>query len=102
MKIHLIERLRNQKLIDRESNSYESGNWNVKESKARELIGGKIYFHERQADASYFGGLITDVRILPETALDAGRAVFTFISEPAAKGVFAGAEGWRYEQKTVN
>ena len=98
--IHFIEKLKNQKLLDRTSHSYESGNWDVAYSKAQSLVGSRIYFHEAQASPSYFGGVITGFRILPQPDLSAGRVVFLFTADQQGRGVLAGMAGWRNEQKT--
>lgn len=98
--VHFIEKLRNQKTIDRTTHSCESGNWQVAHAKAQSLIGGRIYFHETQAGESYFGGVITGFRILPPPDPQAGRVVFIFTADQEGKGVRAGNSGWRNEQKT--
>jgi hypothetical protein len=99
--IHFIERAKNYKLLDRVSHSYESGNWDVAHSKAQSLIGCQIYFHDAQASPSYFGGLITGFRVLPPSDSQAGRVVFIFTANNNCKGVRAGTNGWRNEQKTI-
>lgn len=99
--IHLIENLKKQKPLDRSTHSYESGNWDVSEAKAQSLIGGRIYFHETQAGRSYFGGVITGFRVLPKSDPYAGRIVFFFTADRDGKGVLAGTDSWRNEQKTI-
>jgi hypothetical protein len=100
--MHFIEKLKNQKLLDRDSHIYESGNWDVAHAKAQSLVGSRIYFHEAQASPSYFGGEITSVRVLPPTDPQAGRVVFIFKADQQGRGVSAGTGGWRNEQKTTD
>ena len=99
--IHLIERARKQKLLDRSSQSYESGNWVVSQSTAESLVGGRIYFHEAQAGPSYFGGVITGFRVLPNPDVDAERIVFAFTADRDGIGVLAGTDGWGNEKKII-
>lgn len=101
MQIHFIEKARQQKLLDQATHRYESGNWHVAEDKAKNLIGGRIYFHQSQSDPSYFGGTITAYRVLPHPDPAAGRVVFEFIADQQGKGVRAGTSGWSNEQKTI-
>jgi hypothetical protein len=98
--IHFIEKKKNQKLLDRDSHTYESGNWNVAHAKAQSLVGFRIYFHEAQANPSYFGGEITSIRVLPPTDPQAGRVVFIFKADQQSRRVYAGTGGWGNEQKT--
>jgi hypothetical protein len=66
------------------------------------LIGKRIYFHERQADPSYFGGVISAFRVLPDDhARHPRRVVFKFVPDGDGKGFVAGPSGWRNEQKTI-
>lgn len=100
--ICFIERLRNQKPVEKGSDEWQSGDWDVAPAKAQSLIGKRIYFHEKQSDPSYFGGIITGFHILP-TKLPETRAriVFTFIRDKDGQGFSAGSGGWRQEQKTI-
>ena len=53
-RIHLIER---QDRFERiEGNVWESSFWALRPDKAERLVGGKIYFHEKQKGPSFFGG----------------------------------------------
>src|SRR4051812_22474692 len=82
------------------SDVYTSGYWKVPEEAARELIGGKIYFHERQADPSFHGGTITAIEKINEGER-AGRIVFTFQFERECRGVTTSPDGWMREKKIV-
>ena len=98
--IHLIEK---ENLISRLAGSqteYESGYWALPEYDAKELVGGHIYFHERQIEPSFYGGLITGFRI-QQTEPYKDRVVFRFEPKPNCRGVRAGRDGWQYEKKIV-
>lgn len=100
--ICFIEKLRKQRPVVRGGTEWESGNWDVAEEKAKSLVGKRIYFHEKQADLSYFGGVITGFRVLPQDHEEnPGRVVFTFNRDDAGQGFSAGSAGWRNEQKTI-
>lgn len=98
--IHLIEDLGNMKMINKENAEWESGWWSVTPETASKLIGGHIYFHKRQAEPSFFGGLILDYRI-ETTGEWVGRIIFTFKTGLEFKGVKAGSNGWAMEKKFV-
>lgn len=100
--ICFVEKLRKHRRLQPGGAEWESGNWDVSTNKAELLLGKRIYFHERQADRSYFGGVITGYRILPPDDPDnPGRIVFRFTRDEAGTGFLAGSEGWSYEQKTL-
>ncbi|MEO8005430.1 MAG: hypothetical protein ABI771_11030 [Betaproteobacteria bacterium] len=100
--ICLIERLRKQLPLVRGGNEWESGNWDIAEKKAEALVGSRIYFHQKQAEPSYFGGTITAYRVLPvDHPQTPGRIVFTFVRDAQGRGFTAGSTGWRNEQKTI-
>ena len=101
MDIHLIEKKRHMRPIQPKSLTYESGDWTVSPEKARRLHGGMIYFHEKQAEPSYFGGRIIDHRVLPDGSPNAGKVVFIFDRLDEAIGVRTAHEGWGMAQKTI-
>lgn len=53
---------------------YETGNWAVSESLAKEAIGGRIYLHETQNSNAWHGGTIIDWRFCENE----NRIIFTF------------------------
>ena len=57
--IHLIERENFISRVTGSQTEYESGYWALSENQARELVGANIYFHERQVEPSFYGGVIT-------------------------------------------
>ncbi len=100
--ICFIEKMRKQRPIVRGGNDWESGNWHVSQEKAQSLVGKRIYFHEKQAEPSYFGGLITGFHVLPaDHPENPGRIVFVFTRDDEGKGFRAGSTGWGNEQKTI-
>lgn len=99
--IHLVERLNNVRKISTDPLVWESGYWVVAQETAERLIGGDLYLHTGQLDASHFGGSILDYRVHEDgTELD-GRLVFRIAPTPAHKGVSTGREGWGNEKKFV-
>lgn len=101
MNIHLIEKNRHIRLIQKELWRFESGDWIVSVDKATRLHGGMIYFHETQAGPSHFGGRIIDHRVLPKDDPNAGKIVFIFDRLDEAIDVRTSPEGWAVSQKTV-
>ena len=83
-----------------EANTYTSGFWTLSEDTARSLIGGKIYFHVRQREPSFYGGRILDAwREVGGQYPD--KIVFKFVFSDDGKGVRTSADGWAQEMKLV-
>ncbi|NML42501.1 hypothetical protein HHL11_01990 [Ramlibacter sp. G-1-2-2] len=102
LQIHFVEKNRSMKPVQPGNNTlWESGDWIVSETRAKALVGGRIHFHEKRGEPSYFGGTIQDYRVLPEEHPNAGKVVFTFLRAQESIGVSAGRDGWRNEQKMV-
>lgn len=95
--ICFIEKMREQKPVKDSNDEWESGNWVVKPEKAESLIGKRIYFHEKQKEPSYSGGIIKAFHDsnIPD------RIVFTYIPDNEGIGYLAGSENWGVEQKTI-
>ena len=98
--IHLIERHNNIIQILNSPNEWESGDWVVADKTAALLVGGNIYFHTGQTEASHFGGEILSYRVHCGGTVD-GRKVFRFRASQRHKGVVAAREGWGTEKKLV-
>ena len=98
--IHLIEDLGNMKMLNKANFEWESGWWAVAPETAEKLIGGHIYFHKKQAEPSFFGGLILGYRI-ETTGEWVGRVIFRFKTGLEFKGIKAGSSGWGMEKKIV-
>ena len=100
--ICFIEKMRKQRPLQPGGSEWESGNWDVAPAKAEALVGKRIYFHEEQAEPSYFGGVITKFRVLPANHPETPRRiVFTFTRDAQGIGFNAGRSGWRNEQRTI-
>jgi hypothetical protein len=100
--ICFIEKKRKQRPVSKGSNEWESGNWDVSQAKAASLVGKRIYFHEKQAEPSYFGGVIVSFQVLPANHSESpGRIVFTFTRDEHGMNFIAGPDGWGNEQKTI-
>jgi hypothetical protein len=103
MPICFIETSGNIKPLDLATRLYESGNWKVSLQKAEQLVGDRIYFCDKQAAPSFFGGVIQGYRVLPnDDPVAPGRIVFSFIADAEGRGFSCGADGWGNEQKTID
>ena len=101
--IHLIRndpKLPQIKPVEPGSDLFQSGYWLVSEAKAEALKSGKIFFHEKQSEPSFFGGEITGIQRVTAGEY-AGRIIFIFKPDPACKGVKTPREGWAQEMKIV-
>ena len=65
---------------------FESGEWDIAEHDAEEIIGGMLYLHETKDDPSYIGGIIRGWRFVkrPQSA-HSKRVVFVFESTKGGK-----------------
>lgn len=105
VEIHLIKKSKLQGApgIDRvpdKEDIYTSGYWTLSAEKAKGLIGGHIYFHERQADGAWYGGLILDATQIADGQY-AGKIAFTFRYDPECRGKTTSKDGWSQEMKIV-
>jgi hypothetical protein len=98
MNIHIIEPLNN--FVGLGDKAWESGWWSMDESKAKELIGGEIYFHKTQQEPSFFGGVITGYRVEQGVQYQ-GRIVFTLKYNAACRNVKTDKRGWSKKMKIV-
>jgi hypothetical protein len=87
--------------VERDSDVYWSGNWILTKEAVHALIGGRVYFHEKQSSPSFFGGTILHAQQIPEGDEYAGRFILTFRFEPACKGVTTSLDGWAQEMKLL-
>ncbi len=99
MNIHMVEPL--NKFVKLPDSSWESGWWNLDESKARELVGGEIYFHKKQQEPSFFGGTITGYR-LDQDAPSQGKVAFTLQYNAACRNVRTDKNGWSKKMKIIS
>jgi hypothetical protein len=99
--LHLVARLNNVRKVSTDPLVWESGYWVVAEETAERLIGGDLYLHTGQLDASHFGGTILGYRVHRDGTEIDGRLVFRIAPTPGHKGVSTGREGWGNEKKFV-
>src|ERR1051325_2197018 len=76
-----------------ETGVFSSGYWTLSEEKARLLVGGQIYFHERQSERSYFGGQILEAFPVADGEKQ-GKIIFKFKSTKDCRGVLTSRDGW--------
>ena len=98
--IHLIERENLFSRVNGSQTEYESGYWNLSETQAQELVNSNIYFHERQLEPSFYGGVITGFRV-QQGELHNGRIIFKFEPKTECRGVTSGRGCWQFEKKIV-
>jgi hypothetical protein len=98
MDIHLVEQINN--FFKMQGNIWESGWWSLDENKAKDLIGGKIYFHKKQQEPSFYGGTITGYRI-EQDGQHQGRVVFKLKYSEECRNVKTGKYGWSKKMKII-
>jgi hypothetical protein len=86
--------------VQKGSNTFRSGYWAVSPATANILKNGKIYFHEKQAKPSFFGGTISHFEVVTEGE-HKGRIIFFFEREPTCKNVKTSPSGWAQEMKII-
>jgi hypothetical protein len=99
-KIHLIERDGRFERVPKTKDEWESGYWSLTQAVAASLVGGDVYFHSAQRDASHFGGAILSSRVQADGQF-AGRTVLRVRYTKEHRGVRAGKGGWGVEKKIV-
>ena len=99
MNVHILEPLNN--FVKLENDGWESGWWSMDENKARELVGGKIYFHKKQQEPSFFGGIITGYRIEQDEKYQ-GRIVFILQYNAECRNVKTDKRGWSKKMKIIS
>lgn len=99
MNIHVIRNdpaLPNIEPVDRKAGIWQSGYWQMTEQRVQWLIGGRVYFHHFQTAPSYFGGVILEIKMVPEHS---GRALIIFRYEEACRNSRTPKQGWAQELK---
>ena len=96
--IHLIERSNNFTQLD--DKTWESGFWALSEQVAKKLTGGSIFFHKKQAEPSFFGGIILGHRVQDQGTCQ-GRIIFKFHYFPDHRKVKTDRARWRNEMKIL-
>jgi hypothetical protein len=98
MKIHLIEKMNNFKKL--RDNIWESGGWKLNEGKAKELIGGKIYFHKERQEASFYGGTVRGFRV-EQDGENQGKIAFEFQYHQECRNIRTDRTGWSMKMKII-
>ena len=101
--IHLIRndpKLPQIKPVEPGSDVFQSGYWVISDSKAEALKGGKIFFHVKKAEPSFFGGEITGFQKVAAGEY-AGRIIFIFKPDPVCMEVKTPKDGLSQEMKLV-
>jgi len=98
MNIHLVEPLNN--FVKLQDKVWESGTWGIEESRAKELVGGEIYFHKKRQEPSFYGGTILGYRVHPDGEFQ-GRIVFQLQYSQACRNVRTDRSGWIKDIKIV-
>jgi len=99
MNIHLVESMNN--FVKLQDNIWESGWWQLEESKAQKLIGGEIYFHKKQQEPSFYGGTILGYRIEQDGQYQ-GKVVFKLQHKQSCRNVRTDKQGWSRKLKIVD
>lgn len=71
---------------------WETGFWKVSEQEAAAAVGKRIYLHKKQADPSYFGGIVVGYRW--DEWEGQPRVVFQFDLTDDMKGQYAPSRSW--------
>lgn len=99
MNIHIIEALNH--FVKLPDDKWESGWWNINENKARQLVGGEIFFHKKRMEPSFFGGCITDYRV-DQSSQYQGKIIFTFQYQASCRNVHTDKYGWSKKIKIIS
>jgi hypothetical protein len=99
MDVHILEPMNN--FVKLQDEGWESGWWSIDENKAKELVGGKIYFHKKRLDPSFFGGVITGYRIEQDVQYP-GNIVFALQYNPECRNVRTDKNGWSKKMKIIS
>jgi len=98
MNIHLVEPLNN--FVKLQDKKWESGSWSLDEDKAKQLVGGEIYFHKKRLEPSFFGGIITGYRI-EQDAQNQGNIVFILQYNAGCRNIKTDKLGWSKKMKII-
>jgi hypothetical protein len=96
MEIHLVESLNH--FVKIKENVWESGSWPLDELEAKKLVGGKIYFHKKRQEPSFYGGTILGYRVNQEGACPGG-IVFILAHCLSCRNVRTEKTGWIRDMK---
>lgn len=96
MSIHLIEAMKH--FVKLQGDVWESGSWPLDEARARELVGGEIYFHKTRQEPSFYGGTILGYRVSQEGE-GVAKVVFKLQYNPACRNIRTDRTGWNKGMK---
>ena len=99
MDLHILQH--SQDIMMLSNKEWESGSWSIDENKAKELVGGEIYFHEKQQEPSFFGGIITGYRI-EQDEQNKARIVFSLRYTAKCRNVKTEKQGWAKKMKIIS
>ena len=92
MNIHLVETGNN--FVKLEDNVWESAAWQLQEDDAQKLVGGRIFFHKKKQEPSFYGGTILGFRILQEGETQ-GKVIFQLQHCLSCRNVSTDSFGWK-------
>ncbi len=98
MNIHIVEHVNN--FVKLHDNVWESGWWQLDESKAQKLVGGEIYFHKKRQEPSFYGGTVLGYRVEQEGQYQ-GRIIFKLQYRHTCRNVRTDKSGWSKEMKII-
>ena len=98
MNIHLVEPLNH--FVKLQDDEWESGGWKLAEDKAKQLVGGEIYFHKKRAEPSFYGGTILGYRVHQDDE-HGGQIVFKLRYSPSCRGLRTDKTGWTKDVKII-
>jgi hypothetical protein len=78
-----------------DQNIYETGNWYVADRTADQVIGGRVYLHDKQNTAAWHGGRVIGWRPVDSTR----RKIFTYVLEGDFQVKLL--DGWGNEKAVV-
>ena len=98
MNIHLVEPLNHFKKL--KDNVWESGWWRLDEDRAKELVGGEIYFNKNRLEPSFYGGTILGYRVDQDGEYQ-GKIIFKLQYSHSCRNVSTGKTGWTKDVKII-
>jgi hypothetical protein len=99
MKLHVVEPLNHFTRL--QENIWENGCWKMQESRARELVGGEIFFHKKREEPSFYGGTILGYRVAPDGPHE-GKIIFEFKYKPTCRNIRTDRTGWSLRMKIID
>lgn len=98
MNIHLVEPLNH--FVKLKENVWESGMWGLDDNQAKKLVGGKIYFHKKRQEPSFYGGTILGYRV-QQDGESQGKIVFQLQHSQSCRNVCTDKSGWSKDMKII-